>query len=83
MAEKYVSCLFAIVRVGWWTTGANEFDTTPTLHDLVPAYKILKSECDGAKGIRVLESVRVHRIVQGSERMMPRALCYILAPPAR
>jgi hypothetical protein len=42
--------LFAVVHVGWYTTGVNEFDTTPTLPDLVPAYKILKSEGDGVKG---------------------------------
>jgi hypothetical protein len=30
--------VFVVVRVGWCTTGVNEFDTTPALQDLVPAY---------------------------------------------
>src|SRR5829696_4632676 len=47
MAEKYVSCSFAVVRVGWWTTGANEFDTAPALHDLVLTYRAFRANVMG------------------------------------
>jgi hypothetical protein len=44
--------LFVDVRWDWCTTGVIEFDTSPALHNLVPAYEDLQSEGNGVMGSR-------------------------------